>query len=165
MRTRIIGLGLVATLVVGCGDSESESSSSFTSCETTLNDCVAGICTVREECDVDECESELDYDFDGEEYESKCTFGDTLTTTTFPAAGGAGTREIHRDVDECFYQAEIDYDDGDFEEERRCTRVRDCTLETLACDDPESFDDLDCEVVDSEPCSVGDLATATHPET
>ena len=161
MYVRVAMVGLVAVLVGGCGDSESESESSFTVCEATRTDCTGGTCTVREVCDVDECESEVDYDFDGEEFESKCTFGDTVTTTTFPVDGGAGTREIHRDIEECFYEAEIDYDDGDFEEERRCRHVRDCTRETLTCDDADGFDDPECDVEDSEPCSVEDESTAT----
>jgi hypothetical protein len=101
------------------------------------------------ECDVDECESEVDYFFGGEEFESKCTFGETLTTTTFPLDSGAGRREIRRDIEECFYEAEFDGDD--FEEEGRCTRVRDCTIETLECEASEPGDP-DCDVAESAPC-------------
>jgi hypothetical protein len=147
VRGRSAVLGLMAVFLGGCG--ESESKSSFTSCAETRNDCRDGTCVQRVECDVDECKSETDYFFGGEEYKSKCTFGETVTITTYPLAGGPGSREITRDVDECFYKAEFDGDD--FEEEGRCTRVRDCTTETLACDASEAGDP-DCDIETSTPC-------------
>jgi len=137
-----------ASATFGCGDSDSESSS-FTSCEVRESECRGGTCTEVEHCEVDECETDVDYEFDETEYHSRCTFGETLTTIEFPLAGGAGRREIRRDVDECFYEAEFDGDD--FEEEGRCTRVVDCTVEILDCDDSEPGDP-DCRVVDSAGC-------------
>ena len=138
----------IASLVAGCGSSESESS--FTSCEQTESACTAGTCVLEVECEVDECESEVEYHFNGEDFESKCTFGDTRTRTTFPLDGGSGRREIRRNVEECFYEAEFDGDD--FDEEGTCTRVRDCTIETLACDASSEPGDPDCDVRESAPC-------------
>lgn len=147
MRNRLALLGVLVFVAAACGESESESS--FTSCVQTRSDCVGGTCVLTVHCDVDECESEVDYDFDGETYKSKCTFGETRTTTTYPLAGGPGTRETQRDVEECFYKAEFDGDD--FEEEGRCTEIRDCTVATLDCD-PSDPGDPDCDVEDSRPC-------------
>jgi len=147
VRKRVAILGFLAVALAACGDSESESS--FTSCTTTRSECSGGTCVLRVECEIDECKSEIEYEFDGEEYETKCTFGNTLTTTTYPLNGGAGRQEVRRDLDECFYEAEFDGDD--FEEEGTCTRVRDCTIATLDCDDSEPGDP-DCEVEGSEPC-------------
>lgn len=147
VRKRLALLGVLALVAAGCGESESESS--FTSCVETRSDCRDGNCVLTVHCDVDECKSEIDYDFDGETYKSKCIFGETRTTTTYPLAGGPGTQETRRDVDECFYKAEVD--GNDFDEERRCTRVRDCTFATLECD-PSEPGDPDCEVEDSAPC-------------
>jgi hypothetical protein len=144
---RVAILGFLAAAFTSCGGSESESS--FTSCVDTRNDCTGGSCILRTVCDVDECESEVDYEFDGEEYKSKCTFGETATTITYPLNGGPGRQEIRRDIDECFYKAE--FDGNDFDEEGRCTRVRDCTIETLDCDDSDPGDP-DCRVEDSRPC-------------
>ncbi len=148
MGNRSTVVSLLVTVVVGCGGGP-ESESSFTSCETTRSECSGGTCIEVEACEVDECESETSYFFDETEYESRCTFGETLTTLTYPLAGGRGRQEIRRDVDECFYEAEFDGDD--FDEEGTCTRVRDCTIDTLDCDESDPGDP-DCRVVESAPC-------------
>ena len=150
MSKRTAVVTVLAATIFGCGDSDSESS--FTSCEVRESECRGGTCVEVEQCEVDECETDVDYFFDETEYESRCTFGETVTRIEYPLAGGAGRREIRRDVDECFYEAE--FDGNDFDEEGRCTRVVDCTIETLQCDDSEPGDP-DCDVVESSSCSVG----------
>lgn len=157
MAKRTLMLLVVAAFTYGCGDSDSKSS--FTECFVLESECRGGTCRDVEECEVDECKTDADYFFDETEYESKCTFGETLTTIEYPLAGGPGRQTIRRDVDECFYETEIDAD-GDIDEEGRCTRVRDCTVETLDCDDSEPGDP-DCRVVDSAPCV--DAADAPVP--
>lgn len=154
---RTIGLLFLVAVAYGCeGDSDSETS--FTRCDVRSSECRGGTCREVEACEVDECETDADYFFDETEYESRCTFGETLTTIEYPLAGGAGRRETRRDVDECFYETEID-DDGDIDEEGRCTRVRDCTIDTLDCDDSEPGDP-DCRVIDSQPCLEGTAAVS-----
>jgi hypothetical protein len=138
MAKHALMLIVLAVFSYGCGDSDSESS--FTECFVRESDCSGGTCRDVEACEVDECETDADYFFGETEYESKCTFGETLTTIEYPLGGGPGRQTVRRDVDECFYETEIEAD-GDIEEEGRCTRVRDCTVETL-----------DCDVIDSEPC-------------
>lgn len=148
MEARSVVVGLLVATLVGCGDS-TKSKSNFTSCRVTESECVAGICTQVEECDVDECKSETTYFFDETEYESRCTFGETRTAITYPLAGGPGEQVTRRDLDECYYEAE--FDGNDFEEQGTCTRVRDCTIDTLDCDDSEPGDP-DCRVVASRSC-------------
>jgi hypothetical protein len=149
---------VLAVAMYGCeGDDDFESS--FTVCDVRSSDCRGGTCREVEECEIDECETDADYFFDETEYESRCTFGETLVTIEYPLAGGPGRRETRRDVDECYYETEIDYDDGDIEEEGRCTRVRDCTIDTLDCDDSEPGDP-DCRVIDSQPCPDGAAAVS-----
>ena len=148
MWNRVVAVGMLAFGLSGCGD-ESKSKSSFTSCEQIVNECLDGTCVLREACQIDECKSDIDYDFDGETYKTKCTFGDTLITTTYPLAGGSGRQEYISDLDECYYKGE--YDDGDFEEEGSCTRVRACTISTLACDESDPGQP-DCDVTESSPC-------------
>ena len=150
MLMRAAILLLLASAVYGC-EGDSDSSSSFTTCRVIESDCRGGTCRDVEECDVDECETDADYFFDETEYETQCTFGETRTTIEYPLAGGPGSQVVRRDVDECYYETEID-DDGDIDEEGRCTRVRDCTVETLDCDDSDPGDP-DCRVIDSAPCA------------
>ena len=140
----IVFVGLAAAL--GCGSSES--SSNLTTCQQSSS-CRAGLCSFVERCQVDECESKLSYEFEGEEFKSMCTFGPTVTTTIFPPEGGPGTTRIERNVQECFYKAEVEF--NDFDESRRCTRVQDCTLQQLSCD-PSDAGDPNCRVVSEAPC-------------
>jgi hypothetical protein len=138
----------LAFLPYGCGDADSESS--FTSCDVRQSDCQGGTCIEVEACEIEECKTDVDYEFDETEYETRCEFGETLTTIEYPLAGGPGRQETRRDIDECFYETEFE-DSGDIDEEGRCTRVRDCTIDTLDCDDSDPGDP-DCRVVASEPC-------------
>ena len=141
---RIVFVGLAAAL--GCGSSES--SSNFTTCQQSSS-CRAGLCSFVERCQVDECESKLSYEFEGEEFKSMCTFGPTVTTTVFPPEGGPGTTRIERNVQECFYKAEVEF--NDFDEVRRCTRVQDCTLQQLSCNTSDASHPK-CSVVSEAPC-------------
>jgi hypothetical protein len=150
MLTRTVIVMLLAAAVSGC-EGDSDSSSSFTECRVIESDCRGGTCRDVEACEVDECETDADYFFDETEYETRCTFGETRATIEYPLGGGPGSQVVRRDVDECYYETEID-DDGDIDEEGRCTRVRDCTVETLDCDDSDPGDP-DCRVIDSAPCA------------
>jgi len=127
-----------------------ELSTSFTVCDVRASECRSGTCRDVEECEIDECKTDVDYEFGETEYETRCEFEATRTTIEYPLAGGPGRREIRRDIDECF-ETEIE-NDGDIDEEGRCTRVRDCTVETLDCDDSDPGDP-DCRVIDSQPCT------------
>lgn len=158
MLRRATTILLLAALPYGCGDADSKTS--FTVCDVRSSECRGGTCREVEHCRIDECETDADYFFDETEYESRCTFGETLVTIEYPLAGGPGRRETRRDVDECFYETEIEAD-GDIEEEGRCTRVRDCTIDTLQCD-PSEPGDPDCRVVDSGPCPDDRFVNAAH---
>jgi hypothetical protein len=129
MRSITVATVLGLAAVIGCGSSTS--TSSFTSCEIVTSECIAGDCSIVEECFVDECESKIEYEFEGEEYRSRCTFGPVSTTTIYPLEGGAGTARIVRDVRECFYKAEVDF--NDFTQTGQCTNVEDCTVQQLSC--------------------------------
>jgi hypothetical protein len=155
MLARAVFIVLLGSLGYGCGDADSKSS--FTECHVRERDCRGGTCVEVESCEIDECKTDVDYFFDETEYQTRCTFGDTLTTLEYPLDGGLGTREIRRDLEECFYETEFDGDD--IEEEGRCERVRDCTVDVLDCDDSEPGDP-DCRVIDSEPCA-GDAAAVS----
>jgi hypothetical protein len=133
MRNRTTVVGLVVAALVGCGGGPES----------------GGTCDETELCDVDECKSETSYFIDETKYESKCTFGETETSITYPLAGGRGEQVTRRDLDECYYKSK--YDGDDFDEKGQCTRVRDCTIATLDCDDSEPGDP-DCRVVDSQSC-------------
>src|SRR6187402_636061 len=105
MVSRAAVLMLLASVVYGCGDSDSKSS--FTTCRVLQSDCSGGTCRDIEECEVDECKTDADYFFDETEYETRCTFGVTRTTIEYPLGGGPGSQVVRRDVDECYYETEI----------------------------------------------------------
>jgi hypothetical protein len=136
--TTIAAVAWAAAL--GCGSSSSESS--FTTCDQTRSSCIAGNCQVVEECLVDECEAEISYEFEGEEYESQCTFGTTVTTTRYPLEGGAGSVEQVRDLEQCFYKVDVEFNDID--QVRRCTLVQDCSVRELSCG-PSAPGNPNCE--------------------
>ncbi len=141
---RVVLIGVAAAL--GCGGPES--SSSFTSCSQSQT-CRTQTCTVVEQCQVDECHAELDYEFAGQEYNAMCTFGPTVTTTVYPPDGGSGTTRIESNLQECFYKSEVQF--NDFDEETRCTNVQECTVQELACN-PSTNGQPNCSVVGQTAC-------------
>src|SRR5262249_62385974 len=115
----------------------------------TAAPCAGSACRTVEKCLIDECEAKIEYEFEGEEYKSMCTFGPMLTTTLFPLDGGSGSAQVERDLQECFYKVDVEFNDVD--QARRCTVVRDCTVQELSCG-PSAPGKPNCQVVDQTPC-------------
>jgi hypothetical protein len=143
---------LVAFLafVTACGGGP-DSESSYSQCYDLANDCIGDRCRLSEVCETGRCESEVSYYFASEEYESKCTYEYTETTTEYPLSGGLGRAEVLQQVEQCYYEVDIDYWDDDIDEEGRCTESIDCIVQDLQCD-PSVQGQPDCEVVSTTAC-------------
>jgi len=141
---------VLLALVTACGGGP-ESEYSYSDCYEFESDCFGDRCRVVEACESGKCESELSYYFASEEYESKCTFEYTQTTTEYPLSGGFGTAVIEQDIEQCYYEIDIDYYDDDVEEEGQCSVTRDCTVQNLECA-PSEPGAPDCEVISASDC-------------